>query len=68
MVRNRNTNREGNQWTKEELKAVWEKATIVAGNDPNVFRKDRCSAWIAHADYGNKNSVYGWEIDHNIPV
>jgi len=41
---------------------------IVAGNDPNVFRKDRCSAWIAHVDYGKRNSVYGWEIDHNIPV
>lgn len=55
-------------FSQAQIQAVWEKATIVAGNDPNVFRKDRCTAWIARADYGNRNSAYGWEIDHIIPV
>lgn len=55
-------------FSEAQIQQVWEKATIVAGNDPNVFRKDRCSAWIARADYGNRNSKWGWEIDHITPI
>ena len=32
------------------------------------FRKDQCEAWIRFDDYGNRNSKYGWEIDHIKPV
>jgi len=55
-------------FNEAQIQAVWEKATIVAGNELNVFRKDKCTAWIARAEYGNRNSVYGWEIDHIIPI
>lgn len=54
-------------FSETQIQEVWEKATVVAGNDPNVFRKDRCTAWIARVEYGNRNSAYGWEIDHIIP-
>ncbi len=31
-------------------------------------RKDECGAWMFRADYGNRRSIYGWEIDHSSPV
>ncbi|MCW1888209.1 MAG: HNH endonuclease [Candidatus Moranbacteria bacterium] len=51
-----------------KISLVWNKATIVPGNDPNVFRKDRFGAWIQYSAYGNRDHEYGWEIDHIIPV
>jgi len=54
-------------FSEEQIKKVWGKATIVSGNDSNVFRKDQCSAWIARQQYGNRKSSYGWEIDHITP-
>ncbi len=47
---------------------VWNKATIIPGNDQYEFRIDRCGARIWFADYGNVNSDFGWEIDHEKPV
>ena len=55
------------EWTHEQKSAVWNKAQIVGTNDPNVFRKDECGAWIKWSEYGNRNSEYGWEIDHIMP-
>lgn len=49
------------------INAVWQKARVVAGNDPNVFRKDTCGMWIKRSSYGD-TSQYGWEIDHKQPV
>lgn len=54
-------------FTEDQIQKVWEKATIVAKNDPKVFRKDECGAWIARKQYGNRDSSYGWEIDHITP-
>ena len=50
------------------VQAVWNKARIVPGQDPTIFRKDQCDAWIRRSSYGNRNSEYGWEIDHITPV
>jgi len=49
------------------IEAVWKKGVIVPGNDPSIFRKDSCGAWIKRSDYGDVNSIYGWEIDHIRP-
>jgi len=49
------------------VQKVWEKGRIVPGNDPNVWRQDECEAWIGRKEYGNRNSQYGWEIDHITP-
>ena len=51
-------------WNEEIIQKVWEKAEIDPNNDPNVFRKDQCGAWIHRTQYGNRSSKYGWEIDH----
>lgn len=47
---------------------VWEHATAVPGYDAHVFRKDPCGAWIVWDRYGMDDNLYGWEIDHIIPV
>ncbi len=54
-------------WTDEEIQKVWEKGQKVTGNDPNLWRKDECSAWMSRKEYGNRKSDYGWEIDHISP-
>jgi len=46
---------------------VWEKGVVVPNNDPHLWRKDQCGAWIKRSDHGNRNSQYGWEIDHIKP-
>lgn len=50
--------------------AVWEKAVVVPGSDPDVWRKDVAGAWIKRDQYGNRNDElnHGWEIDHQKPV
>ena len=50
------------------VQKVWEKGEVVPGNDPNLWRKDQCKAWIRRSHYGNRNSQYGWEIDHITPI
>lgn len=55
-------------FTENTIREVWKKAKIDMENDPNVWRKDQCSAWINFKDYGKRDSKYGWEIDHIKPV
>jgi len=48
---------------------VWAKALYVSPEaERRGFRKDNCGAWIHRQAYGNRNSAYGWEIDHITPV
>ena len=54
-------------FTEDAIQEVWEKGTVVPNNDPKVWRKDQCGAWIDRNQYGNRNSQYGWEIDHIKP-
>ena len=49
------------------IQQVWNKGQIVSNNDPNEWRKDECGAWIHRTDHGNRNSQYGWEVDHINP-
>ena len=49
------------------IQKVWEKGRVVPNNDPNIWRKDECGAWIGVRYYGDRNSQYGWEIDHIKP-
>jgi hypothetical protein len=49
------------------VQQVWDKGKVVSGNDPNFWRQDQCGAWIGRKYYGDRNSQYGWEIDHIIP-
>ncbi len=49
------------------VQAVWQKGYVVNGYNPAEVRKDQCTAWIKRYDYGDRNSQYGWEIDHITP-
>ncbi len=46
------------------IQKIWEKGRVVPNNDPDIWRKDECGAWIGRQHYGDRNSQYGWEIDH----
>jgi len=54
-------------WSDEIIQKVWEKGKSVSNNNADEWRKDDCGAWIARNKYGNRNSEYGWEIDHISP-
>ena len=55
-------------FTNDEIFEVWRKATEITDVDSAIFRQDYAGAWIRYADYGNRNSQYGWEIDHLKPL
>lgn len=55
------------QWSDLIILAVWKKGKIVGGNDPDVFRKDACGAWMQFSKHGDRDAKYGWEIDHITP-
>lgn len=48
--------------------AVWNKGLIAHGYDPSLWRMDEAGYYICYSDYGDRNSEYGWEIDHIRPV
>lgn len=50
-------------WSNNQINNVWEKAREASSNDPNIFRKDKCDAWIKKSEHGSIGK-YGWEIDH----
>lgn len=55
------------EWTEQEKAFVWSRAEQVFGVDAAKFRKDVCGAWIGWEYYGDRNSPYGWEMDHISP-
>ena len=66
-MRQRSTTRSGGSYDAAEILAVWNKGHIIPGQDPTLFRKDACEAWMNWAAYG-KTVDLGWEIDHIIPI
>ena len=52
-------------FSDDTVRKVWEKGT---SSSDSQWKKDQCSAWIKWSDYGNRNSKYGWEIDHISPT
>jgi hypothetical protein len=54
-------------WTEDMIQKAWEKGRVIENNDPKVWRKDECGAWIYRKHHGNRDSKYGWEIDHTPP-
>lgn len=49
-------------YDREVVDRVWSLAQAVAGNDPEVWRKDEFGAWINRQDYRRRHSEFGWEI------
>ncbi|MDD9962273.1 MAG: HNH endonuclease signature motif containing protein [Gammaproteobacteria bacterium] len=47
---------------------VWQKGRVIEGYPPGIWRHDDDGLVLKHDDHGNRNSEYGWEIDHIVPV
>lgn len=54
-------------FSQNQIDQVWNKASIITGENPNVWRQDTCGAWINKESYGTEDK-FGWEIDHKHPV
>lgn len=54
-------------FSDEIIETVWRKGKTVEGKDPSLFRKDDCNAWMRRKEHGNRNSIFGWEVDHINP-
>lgn len=59
-------------WTEEEIQKIWDKAQIVVGYNPFLWRKDQCGAWIYRLHYGGaspneSHTSFKWQIDHIKP-
>lgn len=55
-------------FSDDKKKKVWEKGNIIKSYDKDKIRQDECGAWIKWDKYGDRNSSYGWEIDHITPT
>jgi 5-methylcytosine-specific restriction endonuclease McrA len=58
-----NLNRRGQKFDTWQIDRVWEKATILPGENPNRIRADKCGAKINRDKFGVEGDM-GWEIDH----
>lgn len=57
------------KWSETTIKKVWDKAIkSTPENEVKGFRKDKCYTWMLFEKHGDRNSEYGWEIDHIKPV
>ncbi len=53
----------------EELKqAIWNKGVVDEKYPSERVRKDACGAFMLYEDFGDRNSIFGWEIDHIYPA
>ena len=48
--------------------AVWGKGTPIPEYSPTIWRRDAYGAAMKYSDYGNRESEYGWEMDHIIAL
>ncbi len=54
--------------TEELKKEVWAKGIAVEEYPEDKVRKDACGAFMLYEKFGNRQSPYGWEIDHICPI
>ena len=54
-------------YSNDLLNELWEKANPVDGYDSTLVRKDPCGAWIQRDKYNDRDSDFGWEVDHVYP-
>jgi 5-methylcytosine-specific restriction endonuclease McrA len=58
----------GQPFDEHVVRLVWSKGSVDARFDAAIWRQDRCGTWMLREEYGNRSSVFGWEIDHILPV
>jgi 5-methylcytosine-specific restriction endonuclease McrA len=45
----------------------WRSGTEIAGYDPGMWRRDIDGKAMKFSDHGDRDSKFGWEIDHIKP-
>ena len=55
-------------WTEYDLLLIWQKGDPIPGFADTEWRVDYAGNYMRMRDYGDRNSVYGWEVDHILPV
>lgn len=68
MSRKQNTDCTGLNWSEVTKHIVWKRAITIPKFPPHLWRRDICGFAIRYADFGDRDSMYGWEIDHILPV
>lgn len=54
-----------NKFNKELRDKLWKRGISVPGDE--LIKKDAYGNILHYHDYGNKDSLYGWVVDHIIP-
>ena len=67
-TRRSNTDRSGRSFSAQAVEAVWQKGRSIPNYDPVYWRYDICGHPMFRADYGDRQSQHGWEVDHICPV
>ena len=55
------------EYNEEQKRHYWRLANKVDGENPDEVRRDASGAIIHYSKYKDRNSDYGWEIDHIYP-
>lgn len=55
------------RFNEKAIENIWSKGKVVEGFDSGKYRKDACGAWIQRDKYNDRESDFGWEIDHVFP-
>ena len=54
--------------TEDLKRQVWNKGIVDDKFPSEAVRKDACGAFIVYDEFGNRDSIFGWEIDHIYPA
>lgn len=54
-------------WTDYAIREVWNKGLDVDRRNPDEGKLDQAHGKILFSEYGNRESDFGWEIDHIFP-
>ena len=68
MLRKYNTDTNGSHWAEITKLEIRYKAQPIPGRPSNLWRRDCCGFTIRYTDFGDRDSMYGWEIDHIYPL
>lgn len=55
------------EYSEEEKRYYWGLTNEVDGENPDEVRRDASGAIIHYREYKDRDSDYGWEIDHIYP-
>ena len=55
-------------YSEYELDRIWEKGKPCDNSGGNEYRLDCYGTVMKKDEYGKRDSIYGWEADHIIPL